>query len=119
MKKSRKVKPKIVSYTLEELQKLSKNPNFSKTDWAKVDAMTDDDIDYSDIPEMDEEFFKKVKIYRFSDLKKPISIRLDDDVLTWFKKQKGRYQQHINAVLRAYMDTQKIKRARPKKRVVK
>ena len=31
----------------------------SKTDWAKIDAMSEDEIDYSDIPEVTEEFFKQ------------------------------------------------------------
>ena len=35
--------------------------------------------------------------------KQPISLRLDVDVLDWFKKQGPRYQSRINAVLRAYM----------------
>ena len=34
----------------------------SKTDWKRVDAMTDADIDYSDIPELDEEFWKNAKV---------------------------------------------------------
>jgi uncharacterized protein (DUF4415 family) len=35
--------------------------------------------------------------------KQPISIRVDEDVLKWFKAQGPRYQSRINAVLRAYM----------------
>ncbi|MFN2377818.1 MAG: BrnA antitoxin family protein [Candidatus Binatia bacterium] len=35
--------------------------------------------------------------------KQPISLRLDADVLAWFRKQGPRYQSRINAVLRAYM----------------
>jgi hypothetical protein len=36
--------------------------NTSKTDWARIDAMTDDDIDTSDIPPLDEAFFAKAKL---------------------------------------------------------
>jgi len=35
--------------------------------------------------------------------KQPISLRVDEDVLAWFKKQGPRYQSRMNAVLRAYM----------------
>ncbi|MGF1569018.1 MAG: hypothetical protein ACFCVD_13275 [Nodosilinea sp.] len=44
--------------------------NTAKTDWAKIDAMTDDDIDTSDIPPLSETFFAKAK------LKTPQRIRL-------------------------------------------
>ena len=40
--------------------------------------------------------------------KKPISIKLDEDVLDYFKGQGTRHQTHINAVLRAYMQAQRI-----------
>lgn len=35
--------------------------------------------------------------------KQPISLRVDEDVLNWFKQQGPRYQSRMNAVLRAYM----------------
>ena len=35
--------------------------------------------------------------------KQPISLRVDTDVLEWFKTQGPRYQSRINAVLRSYM----------------
>lgn len=41
--------------------------------------------------------------------KSPISLRVDEDVLAWFRAQGPRYQSRMNAVLRAYMQA----RARP------
>jgi uncharacterized protein (DUF4415 family) len=73
----------------------------SKTDWDRIDAMTDDDIDYSDSPEMTEEFFKLAFI-RKPHHKKPVSLRLDDDIISFFKKTNKKYQTKINDVLRAY-----------------
>jgi uncharacterized protein (DUF4415 family) len=35
--------------------------------------------------------------------KSPISLRVDEDVLAWFKAQGPRYQSRMNAVLRSYM----------------
>ena len=80
----------------------------SNTDWEALENMTDDEIDFSDIPPLDDDFFKKA-VWRIPGKKKMISIRLDPEVLEWFKAQgQGqRYQTHINAVLRAYVKAQK------------
>ena len=75
----------------------------SKTDWDKLRKMSDTDIDYSDIPPLDSEFFKKGEL-RIPKAKPSISIRLDSDVLEWFKSQGAGYQTRMNAVLRMYME---------------
>ena len=75
----------------------------SKTDWDKLHSMSDSDIDYSDIPPLDSEFFKKGEL-RMPKTKPLISIRLDSDVLEWFKSQGAGYQTRMNAVLRMYME---------------
>ena len=59
----------------------------SKTDWTKIDAMSDDDIDYSDSPELTEEFFK-IAFIRKPTHKKPVSLRLDEDIVEFFKKRR-------------------------------
>jgi uncharacterized protein (DUF4415 family) len=73
----------------------------TKTDWDKIDAMTDDEIDYSDSPELSEEFFK-IAFIRKPIHKKAISLRLDDDIIEFFKQHSDKYQTKINDVLRAY-----------------
>jgi uncharacterized protein (DUF4415 family) len=78
----------------------------SRTDWDRVNAMADEDIDTSDIPPLDQEFFAKAEL-RMPAAKPSITIRLDPDVLEWFKNQGRGYQTRINAVLRKYVDTQK------------
>jgi uncharacterized protein (DUF4415 family) len=75
----------------------------SRTDWARVDAMRDDDIDLADIPELDESFFKNAVI-RLPGKKVPVTIRLDREVLEWFKAQGKGYQSRINALLKAYKE---------------
>ena len=75
----------------------------SGTDWDKLNAMSDEDIDYSDIPALGEEFFKKGKL-RIPKAKPLISIRIDTDVLSWFKSMGSGYQTRMNAVLRMYME---------------
>lgn len=73
--------------------------------------MSDEDIDLSDIPELDEEFFKNGKLVERKPRTEAISIRIDTDVLQWFKghaKNKG-YQTLINDVLRTYVEHSKAK----------
>ena len=74
----------------------------SKTDWARLDAMTDKDIDTSDIPEVTDDVFKKAILW--SGTKKQITLRLDPDIIAFFKKQGRGYQTIINAVLKKYVD---------------
>jgi uncharacterized protein (DUF4415 family) len=73
----------------------------SETDWAALDARRDEDIDFSDLPEQGEEFFATAEL-RLP--KKAVCIRLDADVLEWFKAQGKGYQTKINAVLRAHKE---------------
>ncbi len=65
--------------------------------------MSDEDIDSSDIPELDDEFFQQAELHL--PVKKPVTIRLDADVLEWFKGQGQGYQTRINNLLRKYMET--------------
>ena len=65
--------------------------------------MSDKDIDYSDMPPVNENFFKTGKL-RLPKAKPLISIRIDGDILEWFKAQGPGYQTRINAVLRMYKD---------------
>ena len=86
-----------------------------KTDWARVDALTDDDIakavaDDPDAAPIDIDWSDAVLI--IPTRKKAISIRVDEDVLDFFKKEGDGYQRRINAVLRSYMQ----QKAKPKKR---
>jgi uncharacterized protein (DUF4415 family) len=78
----------------------------SRTDWARIDAMPDEEIDTSDIPPLDETFFADAKL-RMPQAKPSITIRLEPDILDWFKEQGKGYQTRINAVLRKYVEAQK------------
>ncbi len=64
--------------------------------------MSDKDIDTSEIAELDEEFFRNAQVH-LPVGKQLISLRLDRDVLDWFKQQGKGYQTKINAILRAYI----------------
>lgn len=82
---------------------------YSKTNWKRVDAMKDEGIDYSDSPELEDEFFKTASII-MPQTKVAITIRVDKDVIEWFKSGGPKYQTRINALLRGYMKT-KTKKA--------
>ncbi|MCH7564890.1 MAG: BrnA antitoxin family protein [Gemmatimonadetes bacterium] len=74
-----------------------------KSDLKRIDAMKDEDIDYSDIPEVDAAFFESARVV-VPPGKKQVTVRLDSDVLAWLKDQGKGYQTRINAILRAYYD---------------
>jgi uncharacterized protein (DUF4415 family) len=86
-----------------------------KTDWARVDALTDEDIARAvandpDAAPIDIDWSDAVLV--IPSKKKAISIRVDEDVLDYFKSEGDGYQRRINAVLRSYMQ----QKAKPKKR---
>ncbi len=74
----------------------------SRTNWRKLATTADDKVDTSDIPELDEAFFRDAKL-RLPKAKRLVSLRIDSDVLDWFKRQGKGYQTRMNAVLRAYV----------------
>jgi uncharacterized protein (DUF4415 family) len=75
----------------------------SETDWAKIDQMTDEEIDTSDIPPLDDEFFDRAK-WRMPEEKKTVTLSVDSEVLKWFESQGADFQHRINAALRIYAD---------------
>lgn len=87
------------------------SPRKGKTDWARVDALTDEDIaravanDPDAVP-IDLDWSDAVLVMPVR--KKAISIRVDEDVLDYFKKEGAGYQGRMNAVLRSYV-SQKTK----------
>ena len=84
----------------------------SETDWVRIRNMKDEDIDFSDIPPLTDEFFaraiirKGLKPVRRKD---QLTLRIDQDVITFFKDQGRGYQTKINQLLRAYMEAHAAK----------
>ena len=72
---------------------------------ARIDRLKDGDIDYSDIPPLDESFHRKA-MEAWPPVKQQLTIRLDADVLEWLKGQGRGYQTRINRILRAAMEGQ-------------
>ena len=80
----------------------SKKP--SGTDWERLATMPDSEIDFSDSPELGDAFFDNATL-KMPQPKEPISLRLDQDVVDWYRKQGPGYQTRMNAVLRMYMQS--------------
>lgn len=80
---------------------------FTGSDLSRVDATREEDIDYAEIPEVTAEQFARGLVHRGLPLrphKEQVSLRIDADVLDWFRSQGRGYQSRMNALLRAYME---------------
>ncbi|AYM81670.1 MULTISPECIES: BrnA antitoxin family protein [Agrobacterium] len=99
-----------VSYSLDEIQKkIAKGDD--RTDWKRVDALTDEDIDRATRDDPDWAGFEDIDWSKaevvFPTPKQSISIRVDQDVVDFFKATGKGYQTRMNAVLRHYVHEQK------------
>lgn len=104
----------IVRYSADEIRRMIAEGG-DKSDWARAAAMTDEEIeeqmrndpDWADLIDID--WSNAVAVYPLP--KHAISIRLDQDVIDFFKATGKGYQTRINAVLRHFMqETQKNKK---------
>ncbi|WP_413171050.1 BrnA antitoxin family protein [Anabaena azotica] len=78
--------------------------NISRTNWQALDSMSDEDIDYSDIPPLTDEFFAKATLRIPASQAKNV-IQLDPDVIAWFKADNLDYQTAINDILRRHIES--------------
>jgi uncharacterized protein (DUF4415 family) len=71
------------------------------TDWKRLRGMQDGDIDTSEMPELDDAFFESAELH--VPPKQAVTMRLDADVLTWFKEQgQGLPDAHQQAAARVH-----------------
>jgi uncharacterized protein (DUF4415 family) len=75
----------------------------SETDWARIDAMTDEAIDTSDIPPLSDDFFRKAA-WRLPQPAVAVTVNVEPEVLAWFKAQGGDYARRMTAALRIYFE---------------
>jgi uncharacterized protein (DUF4415 family) len=85
-----------------------------KTNWARVRSLTDKEIEAAvrndpDAVPLDFDWSKAILV--IPPKKKAISIRVDEDVLDYFRKEGAGYQRRMNAVLRSFMQQKRKKRA--------
>jgi uncharacterized protein (DUF4415 family) len=95
------MKKRMVSYTAETLPALTDE---QRANLKALAERPDSDIDYSDIPPLTDEFWKKaVRGHFYKPTKRQITARVDVDVLEWLKAGGKGYQSRINAILRREM----------------
>jgi len=89
----------IVSYTLENL------PPVSKKELNRVSAIKDEDIDFSDIPEIKDLAGLQPRLDRslYKPIKVAVTCKLDADVVAWLKQGGKGYQTRLNSILRQVM----------------
>lgn len=72
----------------------------------ELKQVKDEDIDFSDIPELDEEFWKNATVVH-PDGTTPVTLRVKTSVLEAFKAGGKGYQTRMNTVLEAYVRSMK------------
>ncbi len=101
-----------VRYTAEELE-TKRRRGESRTDWAKFDAMIEEQLEASIAADPDDVHREPDWTQAVRGLPPPkehINIRIDADVLDWFRKTGKGYQTRINNVLRAFVESRKQER---------
>ncbi|NDA63402.1 MAG: cytoplasmic protein [Chitinophagia bacterium] len=94
---------KIVRYEVD-LNNLPPLTEKQKTELKSLSEMQDNEIDFSDIPPLDKDFWKKAVSNPFyKPTKSSTTVRVDSDVLAWLKSEGKGYQTRINAILREAM----------------
>ena len=104
---------RIVSYTAEEIDAMIARGE-DETDWERVRNMTDEELEASiDFEEEGEFDWSTARLTTEPPVpaKKQLTLRLDADIVTWFKDRGPGYQTRMNQVLRAYVDAQKEREA--------
>ena len=80
----------------------------SKTNWERLDALTDEEIDTSDSPPLSEEFFANAKWLMPGESAAgqtvKVELELDPKILAWFQSQGTDYERRMQAALRLYAE---------------
>ena len=82
---------------------MSKMTNEQRQQLRRLDELPDDEIDTSDISEITD-FSGAVRGRFYRPVKQQVTLRIDADLLAWFKAQGGKYQTRINVALREYVE---------------
>lgn len=79
-------------------------PDIPKRRAKELAAMSDDQIDYTDIPELGDNFWAKVKLGAPVEPKETVTMRIDRDVLAWFKSQGEGHTTRMAAILKHFYE---------------
>ncbi len=77
--------------------------NTSQTNWAKLETMTDEEIDTSDIPPLDEKFFANARL-RMPRGKVAVTVSVDKDVIDWYQEQGEESKALMSVALKIYAE---------------
>ncbi len=80
--------------------------NSSETNWEMIDALTDETIDRSELPPLDDSFFDRAS-WRMPEGQAIVTVPIDDDLLAWFQAQGSESEQRMIAALRIYAEAHK------------
>lgn len=80
--------------------------NTSRTDWDRIDAMSDEDIDTSDIPPLSEEFFAKAQL-RMPKSPVKVLVQIDPETFAWFQAQGESAERQMSVALKIYAEAHK------------
>ena len=96
------------SYVFEKHLPMSDNAlkSTSRTNWERVDSLTDEEIDVSQAPPLDERFFSRAR-WRFPVDHATVAVPVDPDTLSWFKDQGETAEVQMAAALRIYAEAHK------------
>ena len=97
---------RIVRYTADEMEEMVRRGE-DQTDWAAIDAKTDADIAADIDPEDEGEIDWSTLRVGHTSGKQQLTLRVDTDIVDWFRTDGAGYQTRMNAVLRGYVDAQK------------
>jgi uncharacterized protein (DUF4415 family) len=78
--------------------------NSSRTDWDKLRSLDDEDIDTSDVAELDDDFFARAEL-RVPEGKVPVFLTIDEEIAEWFRGRSGDFRKNINDALRDYANS--------------
>src|SRR5712691_517424 len=92
----------MIKFTLDP----KRTPALAKKAKARLAALLDKNIDLTDIPATHAVAWKRPDLLIPAENKRQITLRIDGDVLTFFKTTGRRYQTRMNEVLRSYMNAQ-------------
>ncbi|MDP9357136.1 MAG: BrnA antitoxin family protein [Chloroflexota bacterium] len=105
----------IRRYTADELDAMLRRGE-SQTDWARVDALTEEELEASIDHEEEGEFDWSTVQVGIPGPKQQLTVRFDADVIEWFKAQGAGYQTRMNAVLRSFVEAQNKRTTTPSRR---
>ncbi len=97
-----------VRYTADEIDQMRRRGE-DQTDWARVDALTEEELEASIDHAEEGEFDWSTVQVGIPGPKQQLTVRFDADVVEWFKAQGAGYQTRMNAVLRSFVEAQNKK----------